>query len=48
MDKGLRAFLDRCTPAEVDPADMESLRVEMEAAVPEIQAVMRDNQRSCR
>ena len=36
MNQGLKDFLQKCTPAQVDETSLEKLRQEMEKAVPEI------------
>ena len=36
MNHGLKDYLRKCTPAQVDEASLDRLRQEMEKAVPEI------------
>ena len=36
MNHGLRDYLQKCTPAQVDEASLDKLRQEMEKALPEI------------
>ena len=36
MNHGLKDFLRKCTPAQVDETSLDQLRQEMEKAVPEI------------
>lgn len=36
MNHGLKNYLQKCTPAQVDETSLDKLRQEMEKAVPEI------------
>ncbi len=36
MNHGLRDYLQKCTPAQVDETSLDKLRQEMEKALPEI------------
>ena len=36
MNQGLKDYLQKCTPAQVDASSLDELRQEMEKAVPEI------------
>ena len=47
MNKGLRNYLARCTPAVVDPAVLADLQDAMQQAVPEIvEAIKQREQRA--
>ena len=44
MNQGLKDYLQKCTPAQVDQSSLDELRQEMEKAVPEIAESIQDRE----
>ena len=45
MNEKLKSYLEKCSPAMVDQATLDDLRIAMERAVPKIAASIRQRQR---
>ena len=45
MNKGLREYLDKCTPAEIDQDIIDELYQAMKDAIPEIAEAIKERER---